>query len=79
MGERPTGAKISPVGPIEPADDDRAAAASASARALARRRNVDLADPVLGIVQLEPMAVAAERIGQDDVGAGLDEAAVQRP
>ena len=30
-----------------------------------------------GIVQLEPVAVAAEGVGEDDIGAGLDEAAMQ--
>ena len=37
---------------------------------------VELGDPVLGLVQLEPMPGAAEAVGEDDVGAGLDEAAM---
>ena len=52
-------------------------ALSASARAFAAGGHIDLAHPVLGLVQLEPVAVAAEGVGQDDVGARLDEAAMQ--
>ncbi len=39
---------------------------------------IDLGDPVAGIVEVEAVAVAAEAVGQDDVGAGLDEAAMDR-
>ena len=37
----------------------------------------ELADPGLGAVEREPVAVAAEGVGQDDVGARVDEPAVQ--
>ena len=39
---------------------------------------VELMNAVLRMVQLQPMARAAEGIGQDDVGAGIDEVLVQR-
>ena len=32
-----------------------------------------LVDPILGAMQLQALAVAAERVGQDDVGDGVDE------
>ncbi len=32
---------------------------------------------VLGVMQLQPVAGAAEGIGEDDVGAGIDEVLVQ--
>ena len=54
--------------------------ASAGIGNLARqhgRRAVDLDHAVLPLVQLEPVARAAEAVGQDDVGAGIDKAAVQ--
>ena len=38
---------------------------------------VELEDAILGAVQLQAVAVAAERVRQDDVGAGVDEGAVQ--
>jgi hypothetical protein len=41
------------------------------------RRLVELADPGLGGMQLEPVGVAAEAVGQDDVGARLDELAME--
>ena len=34
-------------------------------------------DPALGAVQLETVAIAAEGVGQDDVGAGIDELLMQ--
>ena len=43
-----------------------------------RRGAVELGDPVLGLMQFEPLAGAAEAVGEDDVGAGLDEAAMDR-
>src|SRR5262245_54569968 len=42
-----------------------------------RSGNVDLAYPALRVVKLEAMAAAAEAVGQDDIGACLDEAAMQ--
>ena len=39
---------------------------------------VDLAHPVLEIVQLQPVARAAERVGQEQVRAGIDEGLMQR-
>jgi hypothetical protein len=38
---------------------------------------VELVDPVLRVVQLEPVAGAAEAVGQDDVGAGIDKILMQ--
>ncbi len=58
-------------------DDDRAAG---RVRDLARQRHaggVDLAHPALGAVQLQPAGIAAERVGQEDVAARLDRAAVE--
>ena len=39
---------------------------------------VQLVHAILRIVQLQPLARAAEGIGEDDVGAGIDEILVQR-
>ena len=39
---------------------------------------VELMHPVLRMMQLQPMAGAAEGVGEDDVGAGIDEALMQR-
>ena len=40
-------------------------------------RQVELAHPVLRAMKLKPVAVAAEGVGEDDVGPRLDELAVQ--
>ena len=73
----PSGSKSSPVGPIEPATPP----------AGARRRRPhrpaggplgELEHPTLGPVQFQPVTVATEGVGQDDVGAGIDELLVQR-
>ena len=42
------------------------------------RDPVQLADPALGLVQLEPAGVAAEAVGEKDVAAGADRAVVER-
>ncbi len=38
---------------------------------------VELEDAILRVVQLQPMAVPAERVRQDEVGTGVDERPVQ--
>ena len=43
-----------------------------------RGEAVQLAGAVLEIVQHQPTAIGAEGIGEDDVGAGIDEALVER-
>jgi hypothetical protein len=42
-----------------------------------RRCLVELLDPGLGGMQLQPVGVAAEAVGQDDVGARVDELAME--
>ena len=63
-------------------DHDLAAAAGAlvvgDAAGDAGGQLVQLGDAVLGLVQLQAIARAAEAIGEDDVGAGRDHGAVQR-
>ena len=68
------------VGPIEPATQ-RGLPSSRSARSAARRAalragEVDVADVVLEAVVGERERRAGERVGLDDVGAGLEERAV---
>ena len=74
----PSGASRSPVGPTEPPTTTRRPALSATSRAILRREPVQLAHAGLQLVQHQPAAVAAERVGEDDVGAGVDEALMQR-
>ena len=56
-------------------DDDRAVRRVGHRPGDRRRRLGQLEHPVLGAVQRQPVAVAAERVGEDDVGAGVDESA----
>ena len=70
---------MSPVGPTDPATTTGRPAASATARACLGRQSVQLAGARLGAVQGEAAPVAAKTVGQDDVGAGLDEGLMQRP
>ena len=58
-------------------DDDRPRRRIGDVAGDRRRRLGQLEHSVLGPVQRQPVAVAAERIGEDDVGAGVDEALVQ--
>ncbi len=74
----PSGTKSSPVGPMEPATTIGRRAASATRARELRGALVDLEHAVLGLVQLQPVAVGAEGVGEDDVGAGVDEGAEQR-
>ena len=67
---RPAARRARRSGPIEPATSTGRPAASATPRATAAAARVELADPVLRLVQLQPLAGAAEAVGQDDVGAG---------
>ena len=76
MVSGPRGTISSPVGPIEPATTTGRPAASATPRATRAAAQVQLGHPLLGLVQLQPMPAAAEAVGQDDVSAGLDEAAM---
>ena len=69
----PSGTKSSPVGPIEPATTTGRAAASAIVARNLGGALVDLEDAILRLVQLHAVAVGAKAVGQDDVGAGLDE------
>ena len=74
----PSGAKRSPVGPTEPATTTGRPAASATARAFSAASRFSSRVRVLEIVQHQAPAVGAEGIGEDDVGAGIDEALVER-
>ena len=69
---------ISPVGPTEPATMTFRPALSATRAGDLGGPPVELVDAVLRVVQLQPVARAAEGIGEDDVGAGIDEILVQR-
>src|SRR6266545_1097024 len=40
--------------------------------------HVDLAHPLLSIMKLEPVAAAAKGVGENNVGAGRDETAMER-
>ena len=73
----PSGANSSPVGPTDPATTTGRGAASATSRASSAARLVELEHAVLGVVQLQPVPVAAERVREDDVGARVDERPVQ--
>ena len=73
----PSGTKSSPVGPIEPATTTGRPAASATARASSAPALLISKTRSFGLVQLQPRRVGAERVGEDDVGAGLDERAVE--
>ncbi len=74
----PTGAMISPVGPMLPGDDDLAPALVGDAAGNPRRRLVQFRDARFRPVQREPVTVAAEAVGENDVGARVDETAMQR-
>ena len=55
-------------------DQHRTAGRLARLAREARRRPVELGDPLLRMVQRQAPAVGAEAVGQQDVAAGLDEA-----
>ena len=74
----PSGSNSSPVGPTEPATTIGRGDASATSQAISAARLASSYDAALGLVQLEAMAVAAEGVGEDDVGAGIDELLMQR-
>ena len=57
--------------------DDRASGSIGDRAREFRTRLVDLEDPVLGLVELQPWRVRAKRVGEDHVGAGIDERAVK--
>ncbi len=73
----PSGTSRSPVGPTEPATITRRPAASATVRACLGREPIQFAGAALGPVQRQAPAIAAETVGEDDVGAGIDEGLVQ--
>ena len=60
----PSGTRISPVGPIEPATSTLIGRVGHLARQAAPRQ-VELADPVLIVVQRQTETVAAEGVGRD--------------
>ena len=60
-----------------PGDDDRPFRRVGYLAGDRRCRLGQLEHSVLDAVQPEPVAIAAERIGEDDVGAGVDEALVE--
>ena len=73
----PSGSNSSPVGPIDPATTiGRGARVGDLAGDLGGPLG-QLVHTTLGTVQLETVTIAAERVGQDDVGAGVDELLVQ--
>ena len=74
----PSGTSSSPVGPTEPATITLRPALSATRAGDLGGLLVQLVHAVLRMVQLQPVARAAEGIGEDDVGAGIDEVLVQR-
>ena len=74
----PIGAKISPVGPIEPATSTGRPAASATARASRAAARFSSATRPSAPCSIRRAAVAAEAVGQDQIRAGLDEALVHR-
>src|SRR5579863_850533 len=75
----PSGARRSPVGPTEPATaTDRP---PCLIRLLARDfggATIEFAHAILQRMQHEPAAIGAEAVGQDDVGARIDEIAMER-
>ena len=74
----PSGSNSSPVGPIGPGNDHRSRGGVGDLAGHLGGPLGQLVHPTLGPVQLETMTIAAERVGQDDVGAGVDELLVQR-
>ena len=73
----PSGSNSDPVGPTDPATTTGRSAASATSPASSAARCASSPDAGLGAVQGEAVAVAAEGVGQDDVGAGVHEPPVQ--
>ena len=63
--------------PDRAGDDDCAGAASATSRASSAACSVELEDAIVRVVQLQAMAVPAERVREDEVGTGVDESPVQ--
>ena len=73
----PSGARRSPVGPTDPATTTgRPALSATSARELGGEP-VEFARARFEAVQHEAAAVGPEAVGQDDVGAGVDEGPMQ--
>ena len=62
----PSGAMISPVGPMSPATSARPPAASTSARRRTAAVRFSCVDPLVEAVEAEPEAIAAERVRHDD-------------
>ena len=76
MGEGADGCKNLPRRPDGTGDDDRMIGGIGFQPRQAGRLAVDLAHPIFSLVQLQTVGAAAEGIGQDDVGTGLDETAM---
>ncbi len=70
---------MSPVGPTDPATTTRPAGGVGDRAGVLGGEPVELARAPLGPVQREAAAIAAKTVGQDDVGAGVDEGLMQRP